>query len=306
MKTGPLVVLSAAPAAFLAAYYFPATAFVASPAPSPAVPAVQAQAQAPTPSPTPAEPPTLTFFVASDSHFGARGMDEANRVVVTQMNELPGTPYPPEIGGTVDTPRGLIFTGDTTDNGLLEEFAEFEKVYGLDGKDGLLRYPVYESIGNHDLNTESPIRERAKARHGGLDYAWSWGDVRMICLDMYPDAKTTDWLARELDRMGPNRPVIVFCQYSIEGYYSNGWNLDEKLAFARALKGHNVLAIFHGHEHRMGQYLWQGYPVFRPGSPRHSSHYFLVVRVRARDLTVVAWDFDKKRWTQSWSVPIKR
>ena len=27
----------------------------------------------------PADPPLLTFFVASDSHFGARGMEELNR-----------------------------------------------------------------------------------------------------------------------------------------------------------------------------------------------------------------------------------
>jgi hypothetical protein len=269
--------------------------------PAPVGSAAAPQAEAPA-----SAPPTVTFFVASDSHFGARGMDELNRVLVQQMNDLPGTEYPPEIGGRVETPRGVVFTGDTTDEGLLEQFAEFEKVYGLTGRDGLLRYPVYESIGNHDLNSDSPIRERARERHGGIDYAWSWADIRMICLDMYPDTRTTEWLSRELKRLGPDRPVIVYFHYSIEGYYSNNWDSDEKMAFARALKGSNVLAIFHGHEHRVGQYLWQGHPVFRPGSPRHSSHFFLVVRVRTGDLTVVAWDFDKRRWAQSWSVPIRR
>lgn len=38
-----------------------------------------------------AEKPSVTFFVASDSHFGARGMSELNRALVQQMNELPGT-----------------------------------------------------------------------------------------------------------------------------------------------------------------------------------------------------------------------
>jgi hypothetical protein len=43
----------------------------------------------------PPDPPSVTFFVASDSHFGALGMAEQNRILVAQMNELPGTAYPP-------------------------------------------------------------------------------------------------------------------------------------------------------------------------------------------------------------------
>jgi hypothetical protein len=253
-----------------------------------------------------ADVPTVTFFVASDSHFGARGMGELNRVVVEQMNALPGTPYPPEIGGRVDTPRGVLFTGDTTDNGHLEEFAEFEEVYGLTGRDGLLRFPVFEAIGNHDLNRESPIRERVAQRHGGIDYAWDWADLRLVCLDMYPDARTIHWLARELRALGPGRPVIPFFHYSLAGPYSDFWEEREKAAFARALEGSNVLAIFHGHEHHVGHYLWRGHPVFRPGAPRHSSHAFLVVRVAAREMAVAAWDYDGRGWRHAWRVPIRR
>jgi hypothetical protein len=249
---------------------------------------------------------TLTFFVASDSHFGARGMDALNRSIVEQMNELPGTEYPPALGGRVEAPRGVLFLGDTTDNGTLEEFAEFEKVYGLTGRDGLLRYPVFEAIGNHDLNSESPIKQRARARHGAIHYSWDWSDLHLVCLDMYPDATTLAWLRRDLASLRPDHPLILFFHYSIQGHYSNGWEDEEKSAFARAIEGRNVLAIFHGHEHRMGHYVWSGHPVFRPGSPRHSSHSFLVVRVGPRELGVVARDFDNRSWLQSWSIPIRR
>ena len=255
---------------------------------------------------TSAPPPTVTFFVASDAHFGARGMDELNRSLVEQMNELPGTEYPPELGGVVERPRGVLFTGDTTDNGRLDEFAEFEKVYGLKGNDGLLEYPVFEAIGNHDLNHESPIKQRAKQRHGGIDYAWEWDGLHFLCLDLYPDAKTRAWLDRELRRIGPTRPVILYFHYSLEGPYSDFWEQEEKAAFASAIEGQNVAAIFHGHEHRVGHYVWQGHPVFRPGAPRHSSHAFLVVRATATELGVAAWDFDNRKWLLSWTVPIRR
>ena len=212
------------------------------------------------------------------------------------MNALPGSRIPARARGRVETPRGVLFTGDTTDNGLLEEFAEFETVYGLTGKDGLLRYPVFEAIGNHDVNDASPIKERARQRHGGIDYAWDWDDVRLACLDMYPDARTLAWLARDLETRGRERPMILYFHYSLEGYYSDFWEQEEKDAFATAIGGHNVLAIFHGHEHRVGHYGWRGHPVFRPGAPRHSSHAFLVVRVGAREMAVAAWDFDRERW----------
>lgn len=253
-----------------------------------------------------APPPTVTFFVASDSHFGARGMSELNRSVVEQMNALPGTDFPAEIGGNVEVPRGVLFTGDATDNGTLAEFAEFEAVYGRTGEDGLLRFPVFEAIGNHDLNSESPIKARVAARHGAIDYAWDWDDLRMVCLDMYPDAKTLAWLSGELRRAGRRRPLILYFHYSLAGPYSDFWEDAEKDAFAAAIAGYNVLAIFHGHEHHVGHYDWRGFKVFRPGAPRHRSHFFLVVRVEPRRMAVLAWDFDNRRWHASWTIPVRR
>jgi cytolysin (calcineurin-like family phosphatase) len=256
--------------------------------------------------PTPETPPTITFLVASDSHFGARGMSELNRVAVQHMNALPGTEYPPEMGGTVDTPRGVLFTGDTTDNGSLEEFAEFESVYGLTGEDGLLRFPIFEAIGNHDVNETSPVKERERLRHGGIDYSWDWDDLHLVCLDMYPDRRTQEWLLRDLELVGPDRPVILFFHYSLEGPYSDFWEESEKDSFARAIEGRNVLAIFHGHEHRVGHYFWRGHPVFRPGAPRHRSHFFLAVRVGPETMDVAAWDWDVGAWLTSWRVPVRR
>jgi len=251
-------------------------------------------------------PSTVTFFVASDSHFGAPRMSELNRAVVEQMNALPGTEYPPEMGGRVDTPRGVLFTGDMTDNGHLEEFAEFEKVYGRTGRDGLLAFPVFEAIGNHDLNSESPIKKRVTERHGAINYAWDWEDLRLVCLDMYPDEKTLGWLTQKLARAGRQHPLILFFHYSLEGPYSDFWEESEKDAFAHSLSGYNVLAVFHGHEHHVGHYHWRGHAVFRPGAPRHSSHHFLVVRVSARRMEVAAWNFDDRRWVTSWSIPVTR
>jgi len=253
-----------------------------------------------------AERPTLTFFVASDSHFGVAGIGERNRALIEQMNALPGTGYPLAMGGNVGEPFGVLFTGDLTDSGLAEEFDEFERFYGLTGKEGLLRFPVFETIGNHDMGSDTPVGRRVRARHGGVDYSWDVADVHFLCLDMFPDARTVEWMKQDLVGVGRDRPLVLFFHYSLEGPYSDFWEPQEKDAFASAIEGRNVLAIFHGHEHRAGHYVWRGHPVFRPGSPKHASHAFLAVRLGVRQMQVAAWDFDDQRWLTSWTVAVRR
>jgi cytolysin (calcineurin-like family phosphatase) len=256
----------------------------------------------------PASPRPFTFFVASDSHFGADGMEETNRALVEELNALPGTDYPDPLGGRVQEPRGVLFTGDTTDNGLAEEFALFEKFYGLTGKEGLLRFPIFEAIGNHDVNSDlsPPVKRAAQRRHAGIDYSWDWEGVHFICLDMYPDAATRAWLAQDLTDRPPETPLVVFFHYSLSGNFSRFWPDEDKDAFGEMLVGRNLLAIFHGHEHRVGHYVWRDHDVFRPGAPRHFSHFFLAVEVRAKEMVVAARDFDNKRWQDSWVVGIRR
>jgi cytolysin (calcineurin-like family phosphatase) len=250
--------------------------------------------------------PTLTFFVAGDSHFGARNVAALNSSIVEQMNTLPGIEYPPAIGGRVESPRGLLFMGDMTDSSREEEWRQFEELYGLTGRDGLLKWPVFEAIGNHDFIGDSPVRGHVERRHGSLVYSWDWEDVHFVCLDMHPDAKNLEWLARDLNKVGRLRPLVVFFHYAIEGPYSDFWEEEQKAAFARAIERRNILAIFHGHYHHAGHYAWRGHDVFLSGSPRHSSHELLVVRLGRERLDVAFWDFSARRWTETFTKRIRR
>jgi len=252
------------------------------------------------------ERPAVTFFVVGDSHFGARDMGALNRSLVEKLNRLPGTDYPEAIGGRVETPRGVLFMGDMTDSSAQEEWAEFEAVYGLTGRDGLLKYPLFEAIGNHDIIGDSPVPKQVRRRHGALVYSWDWDDLHLVCLDLHPDTKNLAWLEKDLAKVRRERPLVVFFHYSIEGPYSDMWEEEQKDALAKALEGRNVLGIFHGHYHRAGWYVWHGHDVFLPGSPRHSSHAFLVVRVGADSLAVGTRDCDSDAWRDAFVKPIRR
>jgi cytolysin (calcineurin-like family phosphatase) len=142
----------------------------------------------------------VTFFVVSDTHYGAPAPPPrkeaaaakdaviakdavkppnvvdypAKRAAVDKVNALPETPYPADLGGgAVAVPRGVLVPGDLINDGSLPEAAdqlkEWLKDFGVSGE-GRLRFPVYEAYGNHDLGpgdlVQNAIRSRNQQRRG--------------------------------------------------------------------------------------------------------------------------------------------
>ena len=118
--------------------------------------------------------PTLTFFAASDTHFGhdagptpdnVTTAFEKNLRAIDEMNALPlNGSWPASLGGgLVGEPFGVTVSGDLIDGGVnpatdydgCAQWANFTALYGLDGTDGRLRFPVYEGRGNHDGGNSS-------------------------------------------------------------------------------------------------------------------------------------------------------
>jgi hypothetical protein len=248
----------------------------------------------------PPAPREITFFVASDTHFGVPGIEEGNRRLIEELNALPGRAYPPALGGRVGTPKGVLILGDLTDYSTEEQWRQFERYYGLTGKEGLLRFPVFEALGNHDFMGDTPVVGHITRRHGGLAYSFDWDDLHVVCLGMHPNAARLRWLEQDLGKVRKGRPLVLFFHYAIEGPWRGSWESeDEREELARILAGHRVAAIFHGHAHHSGHYRWRDYDVFRPGSPKHSSHEVLAVRLRGDQLAVAYRDFNESAWTQA-------
>jgi len=94
-------------------------------------------------------------------------------------------------------------TGDLTDGGIAPEWIKFVAHWGLTGKEGLVKYPVYEGAGNHDGAPSSSTKEgRGHARRqiilrnndrvgvvnkseNGLHYSWDWDDIHFVQLNEY-------------------------------------------------------------------------------------------------------------------------
>lgn len=257
----------------------------------------------------------IAFVVVGDTHYFADQENPAKMKatsteicarLVDTINALPGSKIPAEAGGgNVAAPRGLIHAGDIIDTGDKQgrvqtemqrtEWAAFTEDYGLDGKDGRLKCPVYEIAGNHDsphgggLAIEK-ITERNRRRAGvknvsenGVHYSWDWNHVHFVNLGLivgtdrsiarkrrYAALDSLAFLIEDLkEHVGDSqRPVVLTHHVDIARYTgpcdpsapadSKEWDPCDVRAFYEAIKGYNIVAIFYGHTHARQVFRWDG------------------------------------------------
>jgi predicted phosphodiesterase len=262
--------------------------------------------------PKPKDEP-VAFFLVGDTHFLAdkedtAKLDERSKLVtgrlIDLLNKLPGTDIPRAAGGgTVLAPRGVIHAGDCIDTGdkanvkMQEtEWAVFADAYGLTGKDGKLKVPVYEVHGNHDSPrgdglAVKKIIERNKTRPGvtnasknGVHYSWDWGGVHFINLGIvvgqvadvtrkrrYGPLGSLEFLVSDLkEKVGTSGKPVVITQHvdmlryaqplPVEDKKAEGmeWDPADVKGYYDALKGYSVAAILYGHTHARNVYRWDG------------------------------------------------
>lgn len=266
---------------------------------------------------SPVEPRTPTestaFFLISDTHVLAAEADKTqldarSRTVCTRLietlNRLAGTAIPDALGGgTVLQPRGVLHAGDCIDTGdkanvqmQQTEWAGFEELFGLTGRDGLLHYPLYEVHGNHDSprgdgHAVQQIIRRNRQRPGvlqvsesGVHYSWDWGPVHFVNLGIvvgevsqvarrrrYAPLGSLAFLIRDLEtHVGDSgRPIVLthhidLLRYSqtlpVDDQQAMGmeWDPEDVRGYYDAIRNYNVAAILYGHTHGRNVYRWDG------------------------------------------------
>lgn len=255
----------------------------------------------------------VAFFLVGDTHFLAdkaatAKLDPRSSSVtgglIDVLNKLPGTAIPTEAGGgKVLAPRGVIHAGDCIDTGdkanvamQASEWDAFADGFGLTGKDGKLKVPVYEVHGNHDSPrgdglAVKKIIARNKTRpdvtnvsKNGVHYSWDWGGVHFINLGIvvgqiasvtrrrrYAPLESLDFLLSDLkDKVGTSgRPIVITHHVDMLRYAkplpiedkkaaSMEWDPVDVKGFHDALAGYNIAAILYGHTHARNVYHWDG------------------------------------------------
>ena len=243
----------------------------------------------------------LTLFAWADTHFGYQPETAVDRwYTLKQMVDLPGQPYPLELGGEVDRPDFVLHCGDIIDaeaNGeeALEQYLRYMRQSDLD---------AFETLGNHDT-VHPNVLEYFTGKHGDLHYSFDRNGIHFI--SFYQtfnedesvrkiDDSQLKWLYRQFSSIGSEKPVILFSHSSLD-YLPNADELDGVLRRA------NVILMLSGHHHcRPLAYDWKGRTGICIGHCRNHpidaafARRFVVVRIAANRLTVASRRWDLRQW----------
>ena len=239
----------------------------------------------------------VTFLSTSDPHYRQADHrlgqhNDLHRATIEEMNRIARLAWPHKLGGgQIAPPRGVVVLGDLIDDGdqrldgrtvSAEQYQLFRADFGLDGTDGLLKFPAFEGWGNHDgppegkeksgFSSQGEIRKRNLIRQhkglisnlssNGLHYAWDWADVHFVQLNLYPADRqragvkySPVWhdpqgaltflkqdLAAKVGASG--RPVVLMSHC---GFDTDWWTKEDWKDLYDAARDYNIVLYLYGH-----------------------------------------------------------
>ena len=239
----------------------------------------------------------LHFYGSKQQEAANRRLTQALRQIGSQAwpEFLDGHPSGLLFAGKpIGTPQGIVLLGDLTSNG------SWNDLNGLPWQDGFrdlyetgqkqaLNIPIWLGLGNHDFGNDGTslrMLEYVKSRHGGAKapakplefdaasgcYAFEVGEVLVVQLHRHAadtanatHASALPWLKQLLEKRAANgRPVILCQHYGFDpfGQDPRWWTEEQRTQFLEAIRGYNVIAIFHGHSHATAHYRINGIDIY--------------------------------------------
>lgn len=252
----------------------------------------------------------FTFFVWSDSHFGAAEGHDQRLDCIDDMNRMPGKQYPPPLQGIVASPDFILHAGDMTEDGLITQWDNDTPSAADDYLSGraLLRFPVREILGNHDHRSDGlpdNVTRRFVAIYGARWYSFDHRGVHFVLLDSTTpaplfSAEQLNWLRHDLQAVGRTRPIIPVVHFQPTDDAANNY-----AALSAELVGYNIPVILHGHEHRTMLTRWRGWDVWGTGNSKKPEGNpfatFTVVRIHEDHLRLISYNW----WLNAWFTDIR-
>jgi len=274
------------------------------------------------------KPGHVTFLATSDAHFDNELVYASNLATIEMMNRIAGRELPADVGGgMVRTPRGVVINGDLVDHGGHPQrgprgWAGFVELYGLDGRDGRLAYPLYEGFGNHDGGPGSVVREGIKTRNryrvgltmvseNGYHYSWDWEHVHLVQLNNFagsgPEHATVgppahhpehslEFLKNTLEEhVGDSgRPVVINQHYGFDGWGMGWFSEKARDLLYDVIKDYNVVLLIAGHNHAAFIGEWRGFRYLSDGAAQRGARPgdFFVVQIEGDEMVIAQWTPD--------------
>ena len=186
------------------------------------------------------QPMLFQFVQVSDTHIGKNPPRQADNLyhAVAQINEI--------------NPAFVLFTGDLTDSGTLEQYATFKGA--LSG----LKMPYHCVPGDNDIIDGEGDLKRYREQLGDDYYAFDYQGFNFIGLNnnfhLSLDEDQRLWLEGELKE---GKSEMAFAHRPLL-YSANGEPIPESEQLLSLFENHHVTMYMNGHEHITAQHTLNG------------------------------------------------
>ena len=179
----------------------------------------------------------FTFVHCSDTHFGAGQNHEINAQFFTEISNLD------------PKPAFVINAGDVCEIGNDDEYELYRQAIRR------LTLPIYNAPGNHDVRWNPRGKEGyTRGVSQPLFQSWDYQNVHFITLDStvllnhwgHISRRQLDWLAEDLAKIGPDRPVVIGFHHWIG---RDKVQVDNEQELLRVVAPYNVVLWLQGHGH---------------------------------------------------------
>jgi len=238
----------------------------------------------------------FTFAHISDTHIGTTG--NADRLTSALA----------DIQATFPEVEFIINTGDVTEMGYKEEFADYQNAV----KEWIK--PIHHCVGNHDSRWSESGKENYREALGETYTTFEHKGVRFILLDVamlvqhyaHFDGIQMARLRADLAKLTAGQPAVLALHHPP---LHRGRYMDNEKKFAELIRPFNVPLVLMGHIHSLERYTLNGTTFAAGGSTSgkgHNSGFYRVFRVGGDQIEALTRDFVKKVTTAEPSIPLPK
>jgi outer membrane protein assembly factor BamB len=180
----------------------------------------------------------FTFVHVSDIHIGAQNNHETDAALLKEIAELN------------PKPAFIVNTGDVCENGTDEQYTLYQETMKNLGD-----VRAFVAPGNHDVRWNPRGKEGyTRGTSGPLYQSWDHENVHFVTLDStvllehggHISQEQLDWLKKDLEKVGTERPVVIGFHHPIGGGYTM---VDNQQALIDLVAPYNVVLWLQGHGH---------------------------------------------------------
>ena len=207
-----------------------------------------------------------SFIHMSDTHFGAGN----NAIVDTEMFK--------EISAIEPLPKFAINTGDVCEIGTDEEYELYREAIAH------LRPKMYVAPGNHDVRWNPRGKEGyTRGTDTPLYRSWDEGGIHFVTLDStvllqhwgHFSADQLAWLRQDLEKVGPETPVVIGFHHWIG---RERVMVDNEQELMDLVEPYNVVLWLQGHGHSDIEWNINGGPAIMQKGLYQGSYSIITVK----------------------------